>query len=186
VDASVVVALHQWASSQTWLAGPMVFLAQVGIVVLPIAGVVAWFRPDGYRLREAIVVGCVAAALAFAIGLVLERTLHRPRPFLEFDFAPLFPHADDSSFPSDHTLVGVALVGPWLWRAPRLGSVLVAWALVVGFARVAAGVHYPSDVLGSALLALALDGVVWYALPRRWLVRLSLPRSDAPPPHSPP
>lgn len=188
MDAQTVISLHQWASSQAWPASLVVFIAQMGIFVLPVVCAVAWFwaRADGHRLREAIIAGCVAAVLAFAIGLVLERTLHRPRPFLELDFAPLFPHADDSSFPSDHTLVGVAFVGPLLWRAPRFGSALVAWALVVGLARVAAGVHYPSDILGSAVLALGLDALVWYALPRRFLVRLRLLRSDAPPPRSPP
>jgi len=188
VDTSVVVALYQWASSQAWLANLVVFLAQNGIFVLPIAGLFVWFgaRADRYRLREAIIAGCVTAVLGFAIGLVLERVLHRPRPFLELGFAPLFPHVDDSSFPSDHTLVGVAFVGPLLWRVPRFGSALVAWALVVGFARVAAGVHYPSDILGSAVLALGLDAVVWNALPPRLLVRLRLLRSGAPPPGSPP
>jgi undecaprenyl-diphosphatase len=191
VDTSIVVALHQWAAAQAWLANLVVFVAQNGIFVLPVAVVVLWFRPpaDGDRQREAIAAGCAAAVLAFAIGLILERTLHRPRPFLELGFPPLFPHADDSSFPSDHTLVGVALVGPLLWRASRPGTVLVAWALVVGFARVTAEVHYPSDIVGSAVLALGVDALAWYALPRRLLVRFKLLRSlrsDALPPGSPP
>jgi undecaprenyl-diphosphatase len=184
VDASGVEALHEWAS-QAGLAGGVVFVAQFGIFVLPMAMVVLWVSARA-GLREAIITGCAAAVLAFAAGLLLERTLHRPRPFLELGFAPLFPHADDSSFPSDHVLVGMAFVGPLLWRAWKPGLVLAAWALVVGFARVAAGVHYPSDVVGSAGLALVLDGLVWFALPRRLLVRLRLLRSDAPPPRSPP
>jgi undecaprenyl-diphosphatase len=191
VDAALVLALHQWATTQVWLANLVVVVAQNGIFVLPIAVVVLWLRPpaDGDRQREATIAGCAAAVLALALGLVLERTLHRPRPFLELGFAPLFPHADDSSFPSDHMLVGIALVGPLVWCATRLGSGLVAWALVVGFARVSAGVHYPSDVLGSAVVALMLDVLVWNVLPRRLLVRFNLlrsPRSDAPPPDSPP
>jgi undecaprenyl-diphosphatase len=77
-------------------------------------------------------------------------------------FAPLVPHAPDSSFPSDHTLVGVALAGALLFRAPRVGVCLVTLAVLVGFARVAVGVHYPSDiaVLALALAALALTAVL--------------------------
>ena len=120
----------------------------------------------------------VTALVAFLLGLVLERTLSRPRPFVELGFQPLFAHAADSSFPSDHTLAGVALVGPLLGPARRLGVVLVVWALVVGLARVAAGVHYPSDVLGSAVLALVLDGLVWTLL-RPVLDRFNLQRWDA-------
>ncbi|HLZ29433.1 MAG TPA: phosphatase PAP2 family protein [Chloroflexota bacterium] len=191
MDAALVLGLYHWATGQAWLANLVVVVAQNGIFVLPIVVAVRGFQTlvDGDRLREAIIAGGAAAVLAFAIGLVLERTLHRPRPFLELGFPPLFPHADDSSFPSDHTLVGIALVGPLLWRASRTGSVLVAWGLVVGFARVCAGVHYPSDILGSAFLAVLLDGLAWYALPRRLLVRfrvLRSLRSDVRPPDNPP
>ena len=68
----------------------------------------------------------------------------------------------DSSFPSDHTLTGVALIGPLLWALPRAGRLLLAWALIVGAARVAAGLHHPSDILGSVALALVLDVLVWF------------------------
>jgi membrane-associated phospholipid phosphatase len=71
----------------------------------------------------------------------------------------LVSQAADSSFPSTSTLIAVALGGPFLWRRPRLGAPLVIWGIVVGMARVAAAVHYPSDVLGSALIGLALSAL---------------------------
>ena len=99
----------------------------------------------------------LACAISFAFGLLiilgLDHAVYRPRPFVELSFAPLFAHAAETSFPSDHTLIGVSLVGPLLWRQWRFGIWLVLWALVVGFARVAAGVHYPTDIIGSAALA---------------------------------
>jgi undecaprenyl-diphosphatase len=165
VDAAFVLALHQWATSQTWIAGIVLAVAQAGLFVVPVVILGVWLvaRAPADGRREAVLVGVIAAVLAAAVGLVLERTLNRPRPFAELGFAPLFPHAADASFPSDHTLVGVALVGPMLWRAPKLGIWLMLWALLIGFARVAAGVHYPTDIVGTAILALALDGLVWIA-----------------------
>ncbi len=165
MDAAFVLALHQVATTQTWFGAIVLVVAQTGIFVLPIALLSIWFvapTPNDGR-REAVVAGIASSIVAFAVGLVLERILSRPRPFVELGFVPLFPHAPDSSFPSDHTLVGVALVGPMLWRSPKLGIWLLVWALLVGFARVAAGVHYPTDILGSAILALALAAVVWVA-----------------------
>src|SRR5207237_1967379 len=146
-----------------------------------LALVMMWFRANGPvdRCRDAILVGVVTAGLALALGLVLERTLSRPRPFVELGFQPLFPHAADSSFPSDHTLIGVALVGPLVVAARRLGSSLILIALAIGFARVAAGVHYPSDILGSAVLGLVVDLLVWL-ITRPVLARLNLQRWDAP------
>src|SRR5438309_7470491 len=112
MDASIVQALHQWASSANWLSSLVILLAQAGAFGLPLALVVAWFveTEASDRRRQAVVVGCVAAVVGLGLGLVLEGVVHRPRPFVELGLTPLFPHADDSSFPSDHTLISVALV----------------------------------------------------------------------------
>jgi undecaprenyl-diphosphatase len=173
MDAAFVLTLHQLATTQTWFGAGVAVVAQAGIFLLPIAVLLIWLfasTPNDGR-REAVVAGVASAVVAIAVGLVLERMLNRPRPFVELGFQPLFPHAADSSFPSDHTLVGVALVGPMLWQSPKLGIWLFAWALIIGFARVAAGVHYPTDIIGSAILALALDGVIWVVSQpvRSWL-----------------
>jgi undecaprenyl-diphosphatase len=165
--------------AQAWFAGIVLVVAQYGIFLLPAALVLVWLvgsTPNDGR-REAVLAGVVAAIAAAAVGLVLERILGRPRPFVELGFDPLFPHVRDSSFPSDHTLVGVALVGPMLWRAPKIGSWLLVWALLIGFARVAAGVHYPTDIGGSAILALAIDALVWMGT-RPIRQRLNLQRSN--------
>src|SRR6266851_1350758 len=164
MDAALVLALHQLATTQAWFGAGVSVVAQTGIFLLPIALLLIWLfasTPNDGR-REAIVAGVASAVVAMAVGLVLERTLNRPRPFVELGFAPLFPHAADSSFPSDHTLVGVALVGPMLWQAPKLGIWLFVWALIVGFARVAAGIHYPTDIPGTAIRALALNARSWF------------------------
>jgi undecaprenyl-diphosphatase len=162
MDESLVSFLNQWATSQPLLSAVVELTAQYGIFVLPIAVVVVWVRADGTsRPRQGVVAGVVAAVLAFGLGLVLERTLGRARPFVELGFTPLVAHVADSSFPSDHTLTGVALIGPLLWTLPRVGWSLLLWTLVVGAARVAAGLHHPSDILGSIALALALDALVW-------------------------
>jgi undecaprenyl-diphosphatase len=161
MDAAVVIALHGWAVSQPWLTSAVVFVAEDGIFLIPLLLVAVWATaPTDDGRRAAIIAGCIAAVLAAGLGLYLERTLTRPRPFVELGFTPLFPHAADSSFPSDHTLVGVALTGALLIRAPRVGVMLFALAVLVGFARAAVGVHYPSDIVGSAVIALALAALV--------------------------
>ena len=70
-------------------------------------------------------------------------------------------------------------MGPMLWQSPKVGIWLLVWVLVVGFARVTAGIHYPTDVVGSALLALGLDTIVWVTTRpvRSWL---NLHRWDGP------
>jgi undecaprenyl-diphosphatase len=160
VDGAIVLGLYGLAAQQPWLAGLAALVADYGIFVLPLALVVVWLS-GGPSRRRAVVAGVLAAIVAIGLGLVLEHTLARPRPFVALGIAPLLPHAADSSFPSDHTLAGVALAGALAWRVPRVGGWLLGWALLVGAARVMAGLHYPSDIVGSAVLALALDGLAW-------------------------
>lgn len=160
MDGAIATDLHGVAAAQPWLAHLVAAIADSGILLLPVVLLIAWLGGGRTqpRRRRAVLAGCLAAAVAICLGLMLERTLARPRPFVALGITPLIAHAADSSFPSDHTLIGVALVGPLAWRVPRLGLWLVGWALLVGMARVMAALHYPSDILGSALLAVALDG----------------------------
>ncbi|HEY0580808.1 MAG TPA: phosphatase PAP2 family protein [Chloroflexota bacterium] len=185
MDDSLVLTLHNLATSHATLATLDTVIAESGIFLLPLALLLVWFRTASAGLgpREAVLTGFVAAALAFGVGYMLEQLLSRPRPFVALGLTPLFAHAADSSFPSDHTLLSVALVGPLLWRLPRVGIWLFGWAMLIGMARVAAGVHYPSDVVGSAILALAIDALVWLAL-RPVLARVRLTRWDVDPPGS--
>jgi membrane-associated phospholipid phosphatase len=107
---------------------------------------------DRRRAALASVITLVFVAIVVAVlGMVVDRA----RPFVSLapDVQPLFAHAQDSSFPSDHTLISVALAAPVLLVAPRIGIPLLLLALVVGFARVAAGVHFATDVVGSAVIA---------------------------------
>jgi undecaprenyl-diphosphatase len=157
-----------------------VLVADDGVWLLPLALVAAWFigGPSRGTRQQAVLAGCLAAVVAVGLGLILEHMLARPRPFVALGIEPLLPHAADSSFPSDHTLVGVALVGALAWRVPRLGLWLLAWALLVGLARVTAALHYPSDILGSAVLALVLDTL---ALRAAVTITPRLPAWRAPP-----
>ena len=118
-----------------------------------------------YRLSRRVIRPVVATAaglvLTFLLGL-LGAALHRERrPFQSHKVHQLVAHAGGQSFPSDHATAafGIALaVGVFLsWR---WGVVLFALALLVGFARVYDGIHYPGDIAGSFLAALVGVGLV--------------------------
>jgi undecaprenyl-diphosphatase len=81
-------------------------------------------------------------------------TLHGPDPSL-FDISTPYP------YPSGHMLRAVLLLGAiyllWPNRLGRIG--LVAFLLASAVSRLYLGTHWPSDVLGGALLGIA--GLAW-------------------------
>jgi undecaprenyl-diphosphatase len=180
VDQSLVVTLYTWVSADPSLSWTTTALAEAGLFLLPLALALLWLwpSPSQPRRRHAVLASVLAGVLAVMLVLVLEHLFSRPRPFIALGIVPLFPHAADSSFPSDHALIGFALALPILWRVPRLGLWLTLWALLLGIARVAAAVHYPIDILGSALIAL-IPGAIGLSLEPILLARLPfLPSRD--------
>jgi undecaprenyl-diphosphatase len=96
-------------------------------------------------------------ALAFTV-MVIKFALRRPRP--EGEFGEIYRRSDPHSFPSGHAarsmLLAVLSLG---WGPPWLSWILVPWAPLVSLARVALGLHYPTDVLAGAFLGI-LGGVL--------------------------
>lgn len=81
----------------------------------------------------------------------LKRIVNRERP----DATALIRCPDRFSFPSGHATAALAVALSYGLAWPALGPLLVAGAVVVGWSRVALGVHYPGDVLIGQLIALA-------------------------------
>jgi undecaprenyl-diphosphatase len=61
-----------------------------------------------------------------------------------------------SSFPSDSASFVFAIATGFCLISWRWGLGMVAFATFVGLARVAVGIHYPSDILVGALLGIAV------------------------------
>ncbi|MFT3976305.1 MAG: phosphatase PAP2 family protein [Sphingomonas bacterium] len=88
----------------------------------------------------------------------------RARPF-ERDPAiiSLIKPLDRHSFPSGHAMTATAAFLPLSTAAPQLAPLAIVGILSIGWARLAAGHHYLSDVLVGALLgsAVAGSGMLW-------------------------
>jgi undecaprenyl-diphosphatase len=74
------------------------------------------------------------------------------------------PHS--SSFPSGHTATSFACATVLSFFVPRAAPAFYLLALAIGFSRIYVGVHWPLDVLGGAVLGVAV-GLAVTALLRR-------------------
>lgn len=167
-DPGSLPAFDRWAVHApipAWATGSHFALAGLGTFVL----VDVARRENG----AAYAVAAVQAAL-WAEGLteVLKAAVGRARPVLYTDGATAAAGNGDNlrSFPSGHTSVAFAFATTyWLARKDLTGRPgVVGWlgfvaAAGVGVMRVAAGRHFPSDVLGGAVLGTA-SGLIVHAV----------------------
>ena len=105
-----------------------------------------------------------SCALAMTLAYLIGHFYYHPRPFMLGLGQTLVGQHDTSSVPSRHLTFYWALVLPLCGfvRTRRLGLGLVVFGLAEAWARIYVGVHYPLDMLGSLLVALAASSVVWY------------------------
>jgi undecaprenyl-diphosphatase len=126
----------------------------------------AWVRRDktSSEDQQILLFGVVTSVLSVLMTRLLTLTLPfriRPlhNPELHFRL-PYTVSADTlagwSSFPSDHMVLYACLaVTIWLVNK-RAGTVALVYAIVfVGFPRIYAGYHYPTDILAGAAVGIA-------------------------------
>lgn len=86
--------------------------------------------------------------LAWGISYLMKIGFAAPRPFLRFsDVQPLFPYGGYNSFPSGHATLFSSLGSAIYLLHRRVGIVFIVLAILIGLARVIAGVHFPVDIL---------------------------------------
>jgi undecaprenyl-diphosphatase len=164
--------VNDFARSSGWLHGFFTFFATYGIVLFVFLLLFGWWRSrhaDAPALLPRLLWAPIAALLAVAINQPIVSAVHERRPFVALPHVlTLVSHAPDPGFPSDHATACGALAVGLLIASRRLGAVAALIALLVAFARVYVGVHYPGDVLGGLALGAAVAAIG--AVPATWLL----------------
>ncbi len=104
----------------------------------------------------------VTLAVSHVAVQLVKRFVNRPRPA----GTPVIRCPDEFSFPSGHATAALAIAVSYALLFPALGVPLVVLGMIVGWSRVALGVHYPGDVLIGQLIALATAAGLELVVPR--------------------
>ncbi len=114
-------------------------------------------------------VGISAFALSNVAVWLINIAWDRPRPFVDHgdQLNLLFYPPTDPSFPANPVAIGFAAATA-AWTVNRkFGWWMFAAATLYGFSRLYAGVFYPTDIVGGAVVGVAVFGLTNYL--RRFL-----------------
>ena len=173
ISRAVSTHVFQWDVTLPALATQTISgVAQFGIfVAVLVVGLGALWAAGGsprdriVRTILRLIPGIVAVGVALLAAHFIGKVLPETRPFVLLGQQPLFPHAADASFPSDHVSGGMAMLAARVGRWTKTITVVIV--ILVGAARVLAGVHWLDDIVGAAIIGLVIAGLAstaWSAL----------------------
>lgn len=124
---------------------------------------IAWLLLMWKGGRKGRILGLMLIPLIFMSdqlsSTLIKKWIERPRPCHTVNGIPvlggihlLVPCGSGYSFPSSHAVNNFAVGVFFSYYFRRWGWVILIWATMVAFSRISVGVHYPSDVLGGAVV----------------------------------
>lgn len=164
MDKSVTLFLNQFVGGGELADDIIWFSAEVLIVVILAIGMFSLMHDkDTYRGIRRVFVVFFAAFSAYALSDVLNYLYPAARPFIALEqIQPLFPHGGYDSYPSGHASFAFGFTIMLSFFRKKLGYTLIFFAFVIGVSRIAAGIHWPIDILGGLLLGMSAAFVTYY------------------------
>ncbi len=146
-------------------------------VVATLAVAWLWFAgrtsEETGRFQHAALHAFLALAVCQLVVAITNIAVGRPRPFAALDdVTVLFYEPINSSFPA-HPVATVVAIGIAVWSVhPNLGRMVVFLGILLGAARIVAGLWYPTDVIGGM-------AVGWFSAWAAGRLLRRLPRAEA-------
>ena len=136
-------------------------------IVIILAGLFLLFHHEVFRAenpfqvflqkKKEILMVFFIGIIAYVADTIIKIIVHTQRPFDVFpQVHPLFAESW-YSFPSGHATFFMALAFSIFFLQKKAGYIFIVFALLIGVARIVAGVHFPIDILGGFLLGFLIS-----------------------------
>ena len=125
-----------------------------GNIGVPAGLLIGGILTNDRNMRENAGYVASSTAISFVATYLIKKLVGRPRPFIRnLKIVPVYIPGE-SSFPSGHTSTSFSTAMAVSQAYPKWYVIAPAflWAGATGYSRMYLGVHYPTDVLGGAVL----------------------------------
>lgn len=125
-------------------------LTKIVYLAYPALLIVLFMQRNAELLRAVLVPG-----VSFCAVSLFRRLYNAPRPYVVFDTPSVIKKETlGKSFPSRH-IFSVFVIAATIFRFyPAVGIVTGAAGIIMAFARVVGGVHFPKDVIAGAAIGI--------------------------------
>lgn len=123
-----------------------------------------WFYPEKLKLFWTATVSVILSRLI--ITEIIRFLYCRPRPFTTYAVNRLVEE-NQCSFPSGHATFFFALAMAIYFYSKKWGWAFFTAAVLITLARIIAGVHYPIDILGGAVIGVLSAYAAFYFIKKR-------------------
>jgi undecaprenyl-diphosphatase len=169
-DHTVFDAVNSFARHTDWLHSPTLAYATYGVVLFAGLLLAGWWmaRSTAHHTKVAAALWApLGAMLALAINQPIVQGVSEARPYTVLPNILVLAHrSTDYSFPSDHAVMAGAVAAGLFLVNRRLAIVATLAALLMAFARVYIGAHWPGDVEVGLVLGAAVTIVGFKVIER--------------------
>jgi undecaprenyl-diphosphatase len=163
MNISIFYFFYNFAHQSVLLDKLIIFFAvYFPYLVIILAGLFLLFHHDVFKAenpyqvffkkKKEILGAFVTGVSAWVLAYVLKFLIHIDRPFVALTGVQSLVPESGFAFPSGHATFFMALAFSIYFRHKKAGYWFIAFALIIGLARIMAGVHYPIDILGGFVL----------------------------------
>ena len=181
INTSVFWIFNNLAGQTAWGDQVIIFFADyLAYFLAAIFIMILLFSKDERSKKMRLGLSAIMATIVGRAGIVeaVRYYYRHPRPFVALTNARRLLFESSYSFPSGHATVFFALSSIMYCWNKTLGVIFFVLSAIMGIARIAAGVHYPLDILGGAILG-TLIGFASVALTKNYGKGSKAPTSTA-------
>lgn len=177
IDTQLFLWLNSWVGALPFFDWAIVFRATYlwYVVMVAVASFVAatvFQRFRQYRKQNTelfLYVFASALVARFGIAELIRFFYNRPRPFEVLEgVRRLVDHSGGGSFPSGHAALSFAVATAISFFYPKTSILFFFAAFSIGLNRAVAGVHWPSDIVGGALVGIGTALFLRWGIKKFW------------------